>query len=434
MEAMVHKVFEAEVKSSDDEALIVEHFISTERPDRMGDIVRAAGMRLNGKPVVLLGHGRDHMGREPVAKPLSIDRGAEFKGHKGILAKTQFFDDEVGQRLYKKTVEGYMPNWSIGFLPKKSKTIMDDKGRETSGREILEWELLEYSLVGVPAQPDAQTTGRKKEVVERIDFKVYEQDATLDAVKCKECGYGPLRVEVCQKDGIAVQNECPECAKPTFFLEEEALLVLDWIPDWKHEESDAEWAPGERFGDEKPYPNEHACRVNDPGKYDRIRRQNDKFGSGIHALWGVKGSTTELQAVRFSKDKHSPEAARAWLKKHDISCKAFEPAGGKEAEEQPCLEELVAGLTNAADEMKASVVAMGDHVKALREELWGFMEKAKEGGGEPAPSPDAVANAPEPEKLTLSSPEVRDLIARTVRQAAAEVVRQEIDRMTGKVR
>ena len=36
-----------------------------------------------------------------------------------------------------------------------------------------------------------------------------------------------------------------------------------------------------------PYPHEHAARLRDPAKYVRISRENDKFGPGIHALWGV---------------------------------------------------------------------------------------------------------------------------------------------------
>jgi hypothetical protein len=81
--------------------------------------------------------------------------------------------------------------------------------------------------------------------------------------------------------------------------------------------------------DEKPYPNEHACRINDPGKYDKIRRQNNKFGDGIHAIWGVKDDKTELQALRFDKSKFSADEAKAWASDHDYKCKPFEAAAEK---------------------------------------------------------------------------------------------------------
>ena len=81
-----------------------------------------------------------------------------------------------------------------------------------------------------------------------------------------------------------------------------------------------------------PYPNEHAARLNDPGKYDKIRRENGKFGAGIDAIWGVtEEGKAELQAIRFSKSKFTPEQAKAWLKEHDKSPILFEAASEKDS-------------------------------------------------------------------------------------------------------
>jgi hypothetical protein len=112
-------------------------------------------MRMEGQPVVMLSHGFANIGSEPIAKVLWLKKG-EFKGNKGIQAKTQFFPDELGARLWKKNVEGYMPNWSVGWRPLKHEYLTDRKtGAEI--RHVYEWELLEYSLVSAPMQPDAQT-------------------------------------------------------------------------------------------------------------------------------------------------------------------------------------------------------------------------------------------------------------------------------------
>ncbi len=158
-----YKVFQAEVKKFDDENLIVEHFISTEHKDRGGDIMRAKGMKIVGKPVVLLLHGRGSMGSEPIGKPLAITVD-EFKGQPGVLAKTQFFNDEVGQRLYRKVKEGFLPNWSIGYAVDEAKDLME-AGRY-AGRDVTKWQLLEYSPVGVPMNPFAQTV---KEFLDKVD-------------------------------------------------------------------------------------------------------------------------------------------------------------------------------------------------------------------------------------------------------------------------
>ena len=48
-----------------------------------------------------------------------------------------------------------------------------------------------------------------------------------------------------------------------------------------------------------------------------MRRQNDKFGNGIHAIWCItRGGQTVIQSIRFSKGKFTPTQARAWLKSH----------------------------------------------------------------------------------------------------------------------
>lgn len=68
----------------------------------------------------------------------------------------------------------------------------------------------------------------------------------------------------------------------------------------------------------KPYPNEHAARQNPTSKYTKFRRQNNKFGAGIHVIFGITSDgKSEVQAIRFDKTKFTPEQARAWLKEHD---------------------------------------------------------------------------------------------------------------------
>ena len=41
-----------------------------------------------------------------------------------------------------------------------------------------------------------------------------------------------------------------------------------------------------------PYKGEHAARLKDPKRYETFRRKNDKFGAGVHAIWGI---TAEVQ-------------------------------------------------------------------------------------------------------------------------------------------
>lgn len=78
---------------------------------------------------------------------------------------------------------------------------------------------------------------------------------------------------------------------------------------------------------QKPYENEHAARLEDPAKYEKFRRQNNKFGEGVHAIWGIlKTKKVELQAIRFSKDKFSVAEAKKWLKDNEYKPIKFEAA------------------------------------------------------------------------------------------------------------
>jgi hypothetical protein len=111
---------------------------------------------------VLLAHGFSNLGQEPIAKPLNLWPG-NFKGSPGIMAKTQFYDgshltppDNTGRRLYEKARNGFMPNWSIGWIPLKWEDGQGPHGERF--RDVLEWELLEYSPVGVPMNPECVNT------------------------------------------------------------------------------------------------------------------------------------------------------------------------------------------------------------------------------------------------------------------------------------
>jgi len=65
---------------------------------------------------------------------------------------------------------------------------------------------------------------------------------------------------------------------------------------------------------ENPYPNEHACRINPPEKYERIRRVNNK-GKVPDMIFGIKGGKTEVQAFRFPIDRFTVEEAREFCRK-----------------------------------------------------------------------------------------------------------------------
>ena len=115
---------------------------STARQDRQGDVVEPSGWRLDSyrrNPVILLSH--DHAGL-PVARAtrVAVEGGA-------LLLEGRFPEPGASQRADEAGLLGAV---SVGFLPLRSEPL-----KNGTGWRYLEQELLEVSLVSVPANPDA---------------------------------------------------------------------------------------------------------------------------------------------------------------------------------------------------------------------------------------------------------------------------------------
>lgn len=188
----IRKTFDSTlVKEADDSSLIVT--ISTANPDRSHDVVDPSGVDLTSylkNPVVALNHNYQGL---PIAKTEQI----EVKEDR-IMAKVTFpkrgvypLADTVHD-LYK---DGFMNAWSIGFIPKE---FNDNKD---GGKDFTKWELLEYSAVLVPDNPEALTLLRSKgfdldskgnvkeidkENAKIIDKKIDESEADVQKVEAKE--------------------------------------------------------------------------------------------------------------------------------------------------------------------------------------------------------------------------------------------------------
>lgn len=138
-------------KAYDDQKMTLTHFITTVTPDRYGEIVNPYGMdsrNFRKNPVVLFGHD---INRTVIGKNLSLSVD-DF----GVKATTQFADTEAGREVYRLNKDGFLNAWSIGFIPRK---VIHQKAKGNDKEELFtiidEWELIEYSSVVIPANPDS---------------------------------------------------------------------------------------------------------------------------------------------------------------------------------------------------------------------------------------------------------------------------------------
>ncbi|MDD5689847.1 MAG: HK97 family phage prohead protease, partial [Caldisericia bacterium] len=230
-----------------------EYIISGSKRDRQGEILDPKGAKTENflkNPTLLWGHNQT-MGTEP----LPIGSVEEVKVYddkiscRAIIHNITQLAREVGEMVKK----GFLNTMSVGFIP-----LERDK---SDSSVITEWEMLEHSIVPIPAYQDALIYARSKgynEVVKMIEAEVKE-DEKLEKIE----------------DEIAI----------------------------------------------KPYENEFSCRLKDPalfqeGSFRRGERSHN--GKKYSVIYGkLKGKTTLTeQAYRYPKDTWSEEEASSHCKEH----------------------------------------------------------------------------------------------------------------------
>jgi hypothetical protein len=143
-------------------------WISSESPDRAGEVVIAKGMddsQFQGNPIVTLGHAYY---LPPVGKSLWRKRVKDGP-RVGIKAKTVYptrpatwpeQDAWPPDQVFALIQAGLLQGKSIGFLPTKvhipdGKEVQKNGWSDNVGLVIDEWLLLEYACVFLPANQDA---------------------------------------------------------------------------------------------------------------------------------------------------------------------------------------------------------------------------------------------------------------------------------------
>jgi hypothetical protein len=239
-------------------------------------------------PVFLWVH--DYMGRNlPIGKAQPTIEG------KQLIADVTFDPaDEFARQVEGKYRRGYLNAVSVGwddyakcpncgahitgmnlYASKIVRLVCSNCGEEIPKESELWFELLDISGVPVPIDPDA--------LIER-------QYRALKAIF----------------EGTASQDRLAETGGE---IASQSALAM---------------TRGER-----PYPNEHACRLRDPGDFEDgsfVRVEREHEGKKYSVIQGrLKGETTLTdQAYRYPKDTWTVESARAHCKAHDG--KIFEPA------------------------------------------------------------------------------------------------------------
>lgn len=142
----VVKGFASQVKAVKDTNRF--HFtISTAGVDRDKDVINVAGWQLDSykqNPVVLFGHDYKSL---PVGKAVSIKAT-----RKGLDSEVEFAPGDIypfAETVRRMVAGGFLSAASVGFKP-----LTYEFDEERKGVNIMESELLEWSIVPVPANPE----------------------------------------------------------------------------------------------------------------------------------------------------------------------------------------------------------------------------------------------------------------------------------------
>lgn len=162
------KFYDSELKAVDDDEGTFTATITTGAVDRDHEIIIAKGVSFENflkVPVVMFGH--DHHGL-PIGKALWVKSARGGK----IIAKVKVAPTEFAQEVFELIKGGFLSAVSIGFRP------IGDKNGPPTEKEIAknpdmagarwvyrESDLLEFSVVNVPANPEALITAVGKGAV-----------------------------------------------------------------------------------------------------------------------------------------------------------------------------------------------------------------------------------------------------------------------------
>ena len=148
--------------------MIVRAVISTAAPDRAGDVIVPKGLRNADEflrnPVVLWAHQRS-------LPPIGTCERLTIEPDR-VIAETRFSaSSPFALDVFNLYAEGVLRGWSVGFIPAKVVPIPVGRGKPPGGVCYPEWDLLEYSAVPVPENPQALTLAVRKGLIKEVDLR-----------------------------------------------------------------------------------------------------------------------------------------------------------------------------------------------------------------------------------------------------------------------
>ncbi len=239
---IVKKQLPVVVKEIDAEKRILRFAITTEDIDRDGDSIKAAGWVLENylkNPVMLWAHEHHVL---PVAKTLALTvqeqqvvADVQFAMVGDISSTPENPHDHVKfiDTLYLMYKHGYMNAVSVGLIPLEFEPRLDSTGRQT-GHDIVKQELLEFSAVPVPSNPNALRLAALEKSIDKKSLELIKTASeptaliTADMIESVEIKSSSTRehLDKCRKsmdDAEGFYKKAADCLKEACFHHQNAM-------------------------------------------------------------------------------------------------------------------------------------------------------------------------------------------------------------------
>jgi len=200
-ELMEFKYFDGKackIIDTDDEDRTITFRISDETLDRYKEVMKVKGCQIENfraNPVVLWAHNR--MQELP---PIGNARWIKIEKNE-IISQAEFAPTDFAMSIYMLYKKKFMHGVSVGFITLSYTDTYDDDSTPANGI-IEKWDLLEYSPVPVPANPNALVTAYKSGsiVVPEMIWNDFEEWKGQKTEFCKNYFAKSFPKPVCDED------------------------------------------------------------------------------------------------------------------------------------------------------------------------------------------------------------------------------------------
>jgi HK97 family phage prohead protease/HK97 family phage major capsid protein len=192
VDKVVHKTHAEDVQG-------MEFVLSDETPDRMDDIIMSDGWQLNNfkkNPIALFGHRSDF----PIGKWVNVR--VENKQLRGHLQMAPEGTSERIDEIRRLIDAGILKAVSVGFRPQEHEAL--DKENPFSGFKFTKQELVETSLVSVPANPNALSVAKSLRISPETQQLVFAKQGARDEVQRR--GFTGKQAVMSRRRGVVTMS------------------------------------------------------------------------------------------------------------------------------------------------------------------------------------------------------------------------------------